>query len=178
MTLISEKYLDAQRHLHAQPRGYGGGGHKWADHVLEILGGSGPHVETLLDYGCGQNTLAGALYCLEIEMASYDPAVPPYDTIPAPADLVTCTDVLEHIEPEYLDDVIAHLHLITRWRLFVAIGLQPANKTLPDGRNAHLTIQPIGWWEERLGSHFTISKRYAHGPKTGVLLLEPKREDY
>ena len=29
---------------------------------------------------------------------------------------------------------------------FFAISTRPAKKTLPDGRNAHLTVQSPDWW--------------------------------
>ena len=32
----------------------------------------------------------------------------------------------------------------------------PAFKTLPDGRNAHLTVRPIKWWMERLFDRFDV----------------------
>src|SRR5262245_41951494 len=55
---------------------------------------------TVLDYGCGKNLLAPAIVALTsaLEVHGFDPGVPGLDAMPAPADLVVATDVLEHVE--------------------------------------------------------------------------------
>ena len=72
---------------------------------------------------------------------AFDPAFPEYGD-PQPADLVCCIDVLEHIEPEFLDSVIAELARITIKLGFFTIATGPATKTRADGGNAHLIQQP------------------------------------
>jgi len=42
----------------------------------------------------------------------YDPVFPEYGE-PRPADLVCCIDVLEHIEPDLVDNVILELARVT-----------------------------------------------------------------
>jgi hypothetical protein len=84
---------------------------------------------------------------------NYDPGIPADSALPAPADLVVCTDVLEHIEPEHLDAVLAHIFRLAQRAVFLQIALFPAKKTLPDGRNAHLIVQPANWWLDKIGKH-------------------------
>ena len=86
----------------------------------------------------------------------YDPAIVGKDQEPEPADLVVCTDVLEHIEPDYLDEVLLHLRTKVKKRLFFAISLRPAGKTLADGRNAHLIVESAEWWLDRLSPYFRV----------------------
>lgn len=156
--LISREYVIAQRTLHASPRGYGGKGDAWAEAVCELM----RHYQatSVLDYGCGQGALVKALRLKDIKgarFAEYDPAIPGKDSPPVFADLVVCTDVLEHIEPDRLDAVLAHLKLLARRAVFAVIALRPANKTLIDGRNAHLIIETAEWWTGRLESAgFTV----------------------
>jgi hypothetical protein len=69
---------------------------------------------------------------------------------------VVCTDVLEHIEPELIDNVLDHLKDLTRKVAFLAIATRPARKNLADGRNAHLIIQPSSWWLAKLFYRFNI----------------------
>jgi len=57
-----------------------------------------------LDYSCGKETLANALP--QFTVHGYDPAIPGLDIHPEPRDLFICTNVLEHVEPEFLDMVI------------------------------------------------------------------------
>ena len=148
--LISPAYCDEQRWLHRQPRGYGAKGAKWATAVLGLAMEYGGR--SVLDYGCGQGSLAVALQAAPggLLVHEYDPAVPGKDALPAPADLVVCTDVLEHVEPDRLEAVVRHLRALTRRAALIVIATRPASKLLSTGSNAHLTIQPASWWGPRL----------------------------
>jgi hypothetical protein len=73
-----------------------------------------------------------------------------------PAQMVCCIDVLEHIEPEFVDNVLDDLHRLTEALLFCTICTVPALKTLPDGRNAHVTVRPIKWWMDKLFDRFDV----------------------
>jgi len=169
---ISAAYVDMQKELHARPRGYGGKGDKWAPAVAALVAEHG--FTSVLDYGCGQGRLALALRSLTpsvVRIDEYDPAIPGKDGHPHFADLVVCTDVLEHVEPDRLSNVLAHLQTLARKAVFVVIATRPSNKTLPDGRNAHLIIEPDAWWYEAVVSAgFTVEP----GPKSP--LKKPSRE--
>lgn len=148
---ISSAYLSEQVALHAAPRGYGGRGNLWANAVAVLIYRF--IASSVLDYGCGQGTLVAELkrkHLPGIRYAEYDPAVAGKSSPPAFADLVICTDVLEHVEPDKLDAVLMHLKQLARKAVFAVIALRPSNKTLSDGRNAHLIIEPADWWIARL----------------------------
>lgn len=149
--LISDDYIDLNVKLHLKWPTYGGGGYKWANAVCEL------GFTDILDYGCGKGTLKEWLVGRpEILVREYDPAIPGKNTWPTPADLVVCTDVMEHLEPEKLDMVLVHLRYLIRKKGFFVIATREANKTLRDGRNAHLIIQPIEWWQDKLKMFFKI----------------------
>lgn len=127
---------------------WGKGGHSWSDKVRVFareLGATGA-----LDYGCGRGTLKPALEALGLKCTEYDPGIPGKDIPPKLADLVVCTDVLEHVEPEKVDAVLRHIFCLARKGAFLAIAKKPAKAILGDGRNAHLICQEDGWWLERL----------------------------
>jgi hypothetical protein len=145
--LISPRYLQEQQRLHAQPNGYGGGGVRWRDFVTTLA--LVHRCRSVLDYGCGEGTLAAALKT-PLDVRQYDPAMPAHAALPGPADLVVCTDVLEHVEPDRIEAVLAHLASLSQRVLFVAIALVPSNKTLSDGRNAHILMRPESWWLQAL----------------------------
>ena len=63
---------------------------------------------------------------------------------------------IEHIEPEKLNSVLAHLRGLTLRVAFLYISTQPAHKKLADGRNAHLIVQPAKWWMEQLRIHGSV----------------------
>ncbi len=150
-TLISLPYLREQVMLHSAPRGYGQKGGKWTVTVWEVIKAFEP-VASVLDYGCGQSALADNLRAAPLGLAvqQYDPAVCPHDVLPEPADLVVCTDVLEHIEPEKLSGVLAHLRSLVRKAIFLVVALDPTGKVLTDGRNAHLIQESPEWWQAQL----------------------------
>ena len=141
---ISPEYQALQAELHARPQGYGGKGRKWAPVVRELI--AWYDARTVLDYGCGEGSLGSALPGI----AEYDPAMPGKDAPPAPADLVVCTDVLEHIEPEKLPAVLIHLRFLTRTAALLVVALDATHKILADGRNAHLIQESPAWWETQV----------------------------
>lgn len=134
----------------------------------------------LLDYGSGKGMQyldhriheqwGGILpYC-------YDPGYPPLAKRPdGTFDGIICTDVMEHIDPRdvdaVLDDIFGLLtpiqigHVAPPCFAFFGIATTAAyRKTLPDGRNVHLTVQPGHWWDEKLARYkrdgLVIQARY------------------
>jgi len=172
MDLISPAYLGEQRILHARPEGYGGKGDKWAQPVLQLARELG--AGSILDYGCGQGTLMAAIRLTRtvgVRLAEYDPAVADKSELPTFADLVVATDVLEHIEPDRLTWVLEHLRTLARVAVFVVIATRPSNKTLSDGRNAHLILEDDAWWMARL----TVAG-FQVGPGPAFPSKKPSRE--
>lgn len=109
---------------------------------------------TVLDYGAGRGTLGTTLAQqftpLPYTFLEYDPAVEGRELKPTRADLVVCTDVLEHIEPDCLYSVLDDIGNIARMAVFLEVATRPAQKTLADGRNAHLIIESSDWWLKKI----------------------------
>jgi hypothetical protein len=150
--LISYEYRKLNRVLHKR-KAYGIGGARWADEVRRLV--AEHRCINVLDYGSGKGTLKRALPGVYVD--EYDPAIPGKDHEPLPADLVVCTDVLEHIEPDCLDDVLKHIASLTNRVALLSIATRPATKLLADGRNAHLIVENGGWWIDRLAPYFMLS---------------------
>ena len=144
--IISESYRKLNEQLHQNSERYGTSGARYRDFVRPLADwGRKP----ILDYGCGKETLAhglGPAY----RVTGYDPAVPGRDTPPVPHPIVVCTDVLEHVEPAYMDNVLAELRRLTLEKLFTAIALAPSSQTLADGRNAHLSLHTPQEWQAKI----------------------------
>lgn len=155
--LITRQYLRLQRQLH-RSEVYGAASRKWAPQVAEVIERLQPR--TILDYGAGKRALREALgpeLLAGRKFKEYDPAVEEIEKCPGGLfDLVCCIDVLEHIEPACLDEVLNHLTSKTKGRAFLTVHTGPAGKTLKDGRNAHLIQQPIGWWRERIQARMNV----------------------
>jgi len=160
-SLISKGYRRQNVELHRRPVGFGGDGKKHAERVLEFARAIG--ARSICDYGCGEGTLKKAITALGWSgfFAEYDPAMPGREHLPKPVQLVACTDVLEHIEPEYLDAVLAHIYALAELGAFLTIATRPANKILPDGRNAHLIQETPDWWVQKLQAQgWSIAERF------------------
>lgn len=173
MALITESYRAEQAHLHEQPA-YGSRGFNWGFLVAGI--GRIELCNSVLDYGCGKGTLVRTLSDARIKVEGYDPAMPRFASRPAPADLVACLDVLEHIEPDCLDAVLDDLAALTRKILFVAISTSKTKRVLRDGRNAHLIVEGAGFWRPRLEARgFVVRRVWETAQPEWVAMLERKR---
>lgn len=153
--LISDSYKILQQQLHAKGT-YGTASIGYSSLVTEII--NKLEVTHLLDYGCGSqlNLYKHIKPKAKLTYQAYDPGTVEYSDPPVPAEMVCCIDVLEHIEPDYLEQVLDDLKRLTEVVLFCTIHTGPAGKKLSDGRNAHLTQQPMSWWLPKLWDRFDI----------------------
>jgi hypothetical protein len=154
--LITDAYREMQRKLHENPD-YGVASLQYASLVAQFL--EQARATELLDYGAGKGRLGEALRPLvkwPLDIAHYEPSRPEWAATPEPSEFVTCIDVLEHIEPDLLQNVLDDLRRLTTRQGFFTVHCGPAVKILPDGRNAHLTQQPPRWWLQHFIDRFDI----------------------
>lgn len=163
--IISDEYKKLNEMLHDAPRGFGGGGHKWVngtrpyriqDTIKEF------QIKSMLDYGCGQSLLWHELQplCPGLKYAGFDPCVPGKEAMPEEEfDLVVCTDVLEHVEPEFIERTIRRIFEYATKVVFLNVSLVDSNKDLPDGRNSHLIQRPCDWWESIISKNSPMEWR-------------------
>jgi len=108
--------------------------------------------KTILDFGCGKGNLVTRLRedYPDIIVEGYDPGNPKYDNSidDKKFDLIISTDVLEHIEPNFIDETLKYLSDRSNY-VFHLIACSPAKHRLSDGRNAHLIIKEDQWWREK-----------------------------
>ena len=168
--VISAEYRKLNAELHTSNLLYGVGGAKHAPIVKMLC--EKLQTSSVLDYGCGKGLLAKSL---DFPIWEYDPAIPGKDELPRPADLVVCTDVLEHIEPAHLEAVLRDLARVTRKVGYYVIHTGPAGKTLPDGRNTHLIQRGEAWWRKNLALFFEVGSVKKKGPELHVV-VGPKRK--
>jgi len=152
--LISDAYREQQTAMHAKGN-YGTASLQYGGLVSKLIDST--KVTTLLDYGCGRmmNLTKVLAPGHDVEYTGYDPAIPEL-SIKEPAQMVCCIDVLEHIEPHLLDNVLDDLVRVTKAIGLFSVSTEPAIKKLPDGRNAHLIIEPLEWWVPKLMARFSL----------------------
>jgi hypothetical protein len=139
--------------------GYGQVGHEYAGEVVLLAGQLARKFGdiTVLDYGCGNGSL-GKIFpnLVGVTFKEYDPCIKEKSARPEPADLVVCTDVLEHIEPECLENVLDDLKRVVKKEMYLSICLTKAQKVYSDGQNCHLSILPEEIWYSKLRKRFDI----------------------
>ncbi len=174
--LISDEMLKLQQKLHSENATYGGNGPRWAKMVRDLVEtmkkdkGVG-ELPTVLDYGCGKGFLAEEL---DFPIWEYDPAILGKERLPKPADIVICTDVLEHIEPSTLDAVLDDLRRVTKKVGVFCICTSPAFKKLADGSNVHQIVMPKTWWQMKLAEYFELGKTIEDDNGRLIFVLGPK----
>lgn len=112
---------------------------------------------TLLDYGCGKGDQYLHPYKVNetwgVSIALYDPAIGPYAALPAGRfDGIICVDVMEHVPEAVVPDTLRQIIGLADKFVFFAIASAPANKSLPDGRNCHVTVRSEEWWRAQIAA--------------------------
>lgn len=183
METLSSEYLTLLRKIHSNT--------KWGNtsvnkntypNILNII--DKYNVTEMLDYGAGQGLLKLKLNeeRPNVIVHEYEPGREEISASPEPAPFVVCVDVLEHVEPEYLDAFLDDLVRVVVGTGYFTVSLFPAIKILPDGRNAHLIIEPFDWWIKKISDKFDIRKAI-HSSKTanqGQFIVQKKltREEF
>lgn len=172
---ISPEYLELQKQLHVNP-GYGVASLLFAPFVADLIKKIG--IKSISDYGAGKKNLIKGLNengIEEITYFPYDPVFPDYGP-PKAAELVCCIDVLEHIEPELINNVLIDLSKIVEHVGFFSIHTGPAKKILADGRNAHLIQKSTSWWLPLICQYFEIIQlqHHQHSGEGFWILVERK----
>ena len=161
--LISKQQLELNKSLHGYDQSFGNrrdgsGFASLLPKALDRLHCQGM-CDSLLDYGTGKGQLVERLrdeITNSIIIDGYDPAVEEWNNPPKRSyDIVTCLDVLEHVERNSLDAVLSDIASKTNKFCYLVIDLQPAVKTLRDGRNAHILLAPSDWWVTQISRYFT-----------------------
>jgi hypothetical protein len=164
--LITDEYADVLAWEHANTPGqWGHTAEMYTDTILRHSEG----ITDWLDYGAGSGGLARAMSKRHpksgVSITEYEPSRPGA-LPPEPKPYVVCIDVLEHVEPELIDNVLADLVRVTENTGYFTISCRLATKILKDGRNAHILVKPPEWWEAKLKPLFElIETSYAPGDK-------------
>ncbi len=137
----------------------------WYEDIKTFINNE-PTPSSLLDFGCSHGALIRKIKqdfpSIEI-VDGYDPGVPEYEKKPTRKyEMLTSTDVIEHIEPTFLDETLSYIDSLYEKTAWVIIACYPAKKYLPDGRNAHLIVESPDWWLKKLNEVMPHSRVESH----------------
>jgi hypothetical protein len=185
----SAEYQDVLRKEHDGSKwGSTGGRYSGAD-VVQLLT-ERPYIQTVLDFGAGKGNLESFVrerVQRELVWTNYDPGIPAYDEIPTGQfDLVTNTDVMEHIEPERLGDTLKLVASLVGKVLYSDIACDPTGKNFWEGpykgQDLHLIQQPPSEWRKAYKEHLGLyelvyehrEKRSKKGTKTRCMMIHER----
>ena len=166
---ITKEYKELNRELYRTSEKFGNAvGDRWLPQIKELSDKVGG-VITILDYGCGRGNLVRTLNQEGFEAMGYDPAVEEWNNTPMdPVDMVVCCDVLEHVEYEFIEVTLDRLKRLATKAFFAVIALRPSDKTLADGRNAHISLLSSEKWLSLLNSKFIGGRRLNRNTKSKI----------
>ena len=122
-----------------------------AQSMLDYGGGRGAQYE-LGAISVGGEIFAGPKAYLGIDrVATFDPGFS-RDLPSGIFDLVICVDALEHCDRQDLPWIVHQLFEKARLGVFANVASYAAGKILPNGENAHCTIEDAPWWMALFGS--------------------------
>ena len=142
--------LDQYRILHGQGKFPGLSVTKFAEEIGQLCKSYG--CETMLDYGAGQGYQYAPPHNMDmkwgVRVHCYDPAVEGMNVLPSGKfDIVLCSDVLEHVPLLEIPGVLENIFSRASKVVFLTTCPRAAKKTLPNGRNCHVTQMPASWWQ-------------------------------
>ena len=114
---------------------------------------------SIIDYGCGKGKLVNTFKqdFPSKTIQGYDPAVEEFSQEPTTTfDMLISLDVLEHIEPDYIDSVLQNINNLIIKGCYLVIATGPAKNKLPDGRNAHLIQEEPEWWKKKILANMNV----------------------
>ncbi len=171
---ISEEQKLLNQELHTSRPDFGSRGGAGNEHLISAL--TRYHklksLNSVLDYGTGKGAFPKNIKnsIPSLKVSGYDPAVQEFSQKPDHTfDLVTCFDVLEHVERESISAVIEEIKDLSNKLVFLQIDLQPAVKRLSSGRNAHIMLAPQDWWLSQVGASFPLLGSYPVYHSSGII---------
>ena len=159
MNLVSSEYKIVLTDTHRLTKNEWGGGHSVDkfpkyESILKSL-----DAKTILDYGCANGKFKVYMdkHKPQYTVYEYDPGIRGKDMLPQPADFIVCCDVMEHVEPDLLDNVMLHLKSLIIKGGFFNISTKQAITILSDGSNAHKIVKDSDWWVDIFSKYFTVT---------------------
>lgn len=87
------------------------------------------------------------------------------------ADWGFCSDVMEHVPPDRVDDVLRTIRLATRRASYFSISLRPDGCGVLIGEALHLSVHPIDWWLARLAAQWPAARVLHHTPHDRAVII-------
>jgi hypothetical protein len=163
--MITPEYAEQLKREHANSKNWGGSTNKYGSGDILGLITSRPYIRSVLDYGCGKGELSRYLaqHVPGIPVTEYDPGIPGKDIPPEGRfGLVVTCDVIEHVEPEFIDRTLVKLAEYTQSVMYNNIACSPDLHIFDagpyEGQDRHISQSLPDVWLERFKTVITDPK--------------------
>lgn len=118
--------------------------------------GDGRTIDTLIELGVRPEDVCG----VDLIASRHERVIGNWnlwaDALPYPSDFGMCCDVLEHIPPKRVDDVLANLAASIRVAGWFQIAMFEDKAGADINETLHLTVEAFAWWHHKVGRHFRV----------------------
>lgn len=130
------------------------------DSIKKLIKRSG--AKTVLDFGCGRGdayrspiTIHNSWQIPRKHVTLYDPAFRSSSELPRGLfDVVLCSDVLEHVPGEEVDEFVKRLFGYAKKAVWASVCCRDAKKCFPGTEtNMHVCVKPYQWWHDTFAEH-------------------------
>ncbi len=140
--------------------------------AIDIGSGRGPVLLELMEVIPAEHILSCDLenfHGMEVPFEAMDLTVAgDRNKIVSTFDLLTCLDVLEHIEEAYLNDILQFFKKIARKQIIIVAN----HSDVQNGMELHLIQKPFQWWENALSKYSTIiDSKSIHDDRAYVFVM-------
>ena len=147
---ISQEYSTLMAQMHSDKANFGGDikSLRVVDRLIAKY-----KIKSIIDYGCGKGALVFSIRKKypKIEVFGFDPGNPDFSILPTKKyQMIVTSDVMEHIEPIFLNNVLKHINSLFTNIGYFYIATSPSKKKLANGKNAHLIVEGPDYWREKL----------------------------
>ncbi len=142
-----------------------------------------PKGASVADFGCGTGRCVSWLLArgyaaigVDITATAIEEPVPfvqaaLWDASALPAvDYGFSTDVLEHVPPERVQDVLKAIHGACRVGCYLNIDTIPDAFGVVIGKTLHLTVQPAEWWERELKAVWPVVELVQYDDRQAIFV--------
>lgn len=151
------RYRDEYKKLHEQQHFSGYSVLPLKTNIYQLV--KHTNSKTLLDYGSGkghQYSKSNLDHYWGVVVDCYDPGYEPFSVLPDKTyDGVVCTEVMEHIPEDEVDEALHNIFSRADKFVFMTISLKLASKKFANGDNVHVTIKTAEWWNNIIDKHNT-----------------------
>lgn len=150
---ISNDYQEVLQRKHGASTNWGSTAGKYAGAEVLQQVFYNQQIQEMLDYGAGKQALKPFVerYIPHVAYHAYDPGVPEIADKPkGKYGIVTCIDVLEHVEKEFTEEVVREIGRYAKYTVLLDIACYPTGQVFEEGphkgKDLHINLCPPDTW--------------------------------